>query len=292
MIQLTIYVSDITTVISVFSHIRIYTSASETGTYAHLVYIPLAAGQSTYTYLHTAGTSETWYKSSYWSNSTESSLSDAVQGSEPELYHYPTYPDEVEFSTFEMTIIRKIRRLIGDLKDVGRIYSESGDACSSVMDDNQTLDMAEKGWPVYVSINDIEYTSITDPYVQGYRYLTFSGTLVSGSQNPEVDLWFYTFKFSDKEIYQAYNDAMTPPLISSTNVNQDMLILQTAIDLLQSMYAEDVVGDGAMIRDDQSLYDPSPGLREREQIIARLQKMLDALVKQYMFGSITGILID
>lgn len=292
MIQLTIHVKDIATVMSVFTHIRLYTSSSETGTYTHLAYIPLAAGQSTYTYLHTAGTFETWYKSSYWSVSTESSLSDAVQGSEPELYHYPTYPDEVEFDTVKMTIIRKIRRLIGDFKNTNRIYSDGTDLCSSVVDDNKTIDMAEKGWPVYISVNDIEYTSIINPYVQGYRYLTFSGTLVSGSQNPAVDLWFYTFKFSDREVYQSYSDAMTPPLISSTNVTQDMLILQAAIDLLQNIYAEDIVNDGARIQDDMSLYDPSPGLRQRDALTKRLQDMLDKLVKQYLFSSLEGILID
>ena len=295
MIQLTVYVNDIDTVISMFSHIRIYTSTSETGTYSHLAYIPLAASQSTYTYLHTTGTSETWYKSSYWSNSTESSLSDAVQGSDPELYHYPTYPDEAEFSTSEMTIIRKIRRFIGDFKDIGRIYSDGSDFCSSVMDDNKTIDMGEKGWPVYIYVNGVEYTSITDPYVQGYRYLTFSGTLVSGSQNPEVNLWYHTFKFSDIEVYEAYGDAMIPPLVPDDCVSQDHLMLQAAIDLLMNMYAEDVVDDGASVRDDMTLYDPSPGLRERDRLIKQLRKQLDGLVqeciKSGMLG-LSGVLID
>ena len=290
MINLTIEVANIDTVISAFSHIRIYTSSSETGTYTHLVYVPLAAGQSTYTYLHTTGTFETWYKSSYWSSLTESSLSDAVQGSEPELYHYPTYPDEVEFDTSEMTIIRKIRRLIGDFKSLGRVYSDGTESCSSILDDNHTVDLNEKGWPVYVSINNTEYTSIVDPFVQGYQYLTFSGTLDSDSD--VVDIWYYQFKFSDREVYQAYSDAMIPPGLTGDTVTQDHLILQAAIDMLQNMYAEDAVEDGASVRDDQSVYDPSPGLRERERTIARLQKMLDMLVKQYMFGGVTGVLID
>ena len=64
MIRLTINVSDIAVVISVYSYIRIYRSTTETGTYTHLDYVPLVAGQSVYTYADTDGTVDHWYKSS------------------------------------------------------------------------------------------------------------------------------------------------------------------------------------------------------------------------------------
>lgn len=290
MIQLTIYVDDIDTVMTVFTHIRLYTSSTEGGTYTHLDYIPLVTGQSTYEYTHVAGTSDTWYKSSYWSVATESSLSDPVQGADAELYHYPTYPTEVSFSTSEQSLIRKIRRLIGDNKAVERMYLDGDEFISALKEDNKTVDIDDRGWPVYITVNDVEKTSYQDPVVQGYKYLTFSGTLDSDSD--VVEIWYYSFKFSDREVYQAYSDVMIPPLISSANVSQDMLILQSAIDLLQNMHAEDSVDDGAMIRDDMSLYDPSSGLLERDKIIKRLQKMLDNLVIQYMFSNISGVLID
>jgi hypothetical protein len=73
------------------------------------------------------------------------------------------------------------------------------------------------------------------------------------------------------------------------------LMLQAAIDLLQNMYAEDVVDDGASIRDDMTLYDPSPGLRERDRLIGRLQKQLDGLIKECIKSSmlgLAGVLID
>jgi hypothetical protein len=290
MIELTIMVDDISTVLSVFTHIRIYTSDSESGTYTHLDYITLAAGQSTYTYTHTAGTESTWYKSSYWSASTESSLSDPVQGTTTSLYHYPTYPDEVEFSTTESTIINRIRRYIGDNKEVKRLYLDGDEFVSYIKEDNKTVDIEERGWPVYITVNDIEKTSLYDPTVQGYQYLTFSGTL--DSDTDVVNLWYYLFKFSDREVYEAYENAMIPPGLTSSTVTTDCYVLQASIDLLENMTADDMVSDGAIIRDDQSLYDPSPGLRIRDDMINRLRKQLDDLVKQLMFSNITGVLID
>ena len=290
MIQLTIYVDDITTVMSVFTHIKLYTSSTETGAYTHLDYVLLVGGQSTYEYTHITGSTDTWYKSSYWSVATESSLSDPVQGADAELYHYPTYPVEVLFGTSELTIIRKIRRLIGDFKGLGKIYSDGTGSCTSILDDSHTIDLSDKSWPVYVSINSVEYTSVMDPIVQGYQYLTFSGTL--DSESDIVDVWYYKFKFSDREVYQAYSDVMIPPGLTGDTVTQDHLVLQAAIDMLENMTAEDMVDNGALVRDGLDTYDPTPGLRERDATIKRLKRMLDALIKQYMFAGITGVLID
>lgn len=290
MIQLTIYVDDIDAVISVFTHIRLYTSDAEDGTYAHLDYIALVAGQSTYEYTHIAGTADTWYKSSYWSTSTESSLSDAVQGTEAELYHYPTYPSEVSFSSSEKVIIRKIRRLIGDNNEVERLYLDGDEFISHTMEDNQTVDWDNYGWPVYILLNGNEKTSLSDPVVQGYKYLTFSGTLDTSTD--VIEVWYYSFKFSDRQVYETYDDTLIPAGLTSSTVTQDHLILQAAIDLLESMTNEDMVDDGAVIRDDMSVYDPSPGLKERDKSVKRLQKRLDDLIKQYMMAGLGGVLID
>lgn len=295
MIQLTVYVDDITAVMTVFTHIRLYTSSEENGSYTHLDYIPLVAGRSTYDYTHVVGTPDTWYRSSYWSVAVESSLSDSVQGADAELYHYPIYPTEVSFSTSEQNLVRKIRRLIGDVKGLGNLYTDGTEFCSSILGDGKTMDLGEKGWPVYISINDVEYTTLDDPIVQGYQYLTFSGTLNSGVQNDVVNIWYYTFKFSDREVYEAYGDAMIPPFVPADCVSQDHLMLQAAIDLLVSMYAEDMVDDGASIRDDMTLYDPSPGLRERDKLLKHLRKQLDGLVQECVRSSmlgLAGVLID
>lgn len=304
MIQLTIEVADIVNVMLMYDSIRIYTSDAENGTYTYLDSVSLQAGVSTYTYLHLAGTTDTWYRSSYYNITTlaESSLSNAARGTAPSLYHIATYPAEYDFDSTEEIIIRKIRRLIGDSKGLSRLWIDGSDICadglcSNVLEDGRTLDLEEKGWPVYISVNDVEYTTLAEPVVQGYRYLTFSGTLetlTSGCVG-DVEIWYSTFKFSDREVYEAYGDAMIPPLVPADCVSEDHLMLQASIDLLESLTAEDLVDDGAAIRDDQTLYDPSPGLRERDRLIARLRKQLDLLVKECLKSGLLGlegVLID
>lgn len=295
MIRITIQVNDINTVISVYDTIRIYRSDASDGTYVLIVTISLQAGVLNYTYVDVDGTPDNWYKSKYYNTSTtnESSFSNATQGTSM-IFHTVTYPEEYAFNASEQLIIRRIRRYVGDLKDLGRLYVDqsTGEYCSNILEDNKTMDLVDRMWPVYISVDNFEFTTLTDPLVQNYQYLTFSGTLVSGTQTKKIEIWYHTFKFSDRQIFEAYGDTMIPAGLTSDNVTQDHLILQAAIDLLQNMYAEDAVDDGAVIRDDQTLYDPSPGLKERDKMISRLQKMLDNLINQYRFSELSGVLLD
>jgi len=295
MIKLTIIVASVDVYIGLgFTHIRLYTSTTETGIYTYLTNIALVAGQTKYSYTHTAGTDDTWYKSSIYDNVNvvECCWSDPVRGTSPALFHYATYPAECVFDADESVIIRKVRRLIGDLEGLSRLYIDGSDEytfSSALRPDELTIDLSEKSWPVHISLNSIGKTNLDDPVVQGYQYLTFSGTL---SSSDVIDIWYYTFKFSDREIYEAYVDTLIPPGLTSSTVTQDHLVLQAAIDLLENMASGDMIDDGAVVRDDRSLYDPSPGLRERAVTIERLKKMLDSLIKQYMFSNLTGVQID
>jgi len=295
MIRLTIQVEDINVVMTMYDIIRIYRSDAKEGTYAIVGLVALVGGQSNYAFTDQDGTPDHWYKSRYYNtgNTNESSFSNAVHGTVT-LYHDVTYPPEFVFSTEEQLLTRKIRRYIGDLKGLDRLYidQETGEFCSNILEDNRTIDMVDKMWPVYVAVDGVEFTTLTDPVVQGYRYLTFSGTLISGTQTKLIEIWYHTFKFAERQVYEAYGDAMIPPGLTAASVTQDHLILQAAIDLLENMTSEDMVDDGAVIRDDQTLYDPSPGLREREKTIKRLRKMLDDLIIQYRFYGLEGVLID
>jgi len=188
--------------------------------------------------------------------------------------------------------------LIGDLKGLKRIYECDGEFCTSIQPDDHTFDLGEKGWPVSVSVDGVEYTSLEDPVVQGYQYLTFSGSLVSGTQSACIDIWFHTFIFSDREIYEAYSDAIVPPGVPIDCVSEDHLIFQAAIDLLESIALDNLINDGAVVRDDQTVYDPSPGLRglsSADGPIDRLKKQLDGLIKECIRSSLlgtSGYLID
>jgi hypothetical protein len=304
MIRLTIQVTDIDNVIQLYSYIRLYISDSENGTYTHLAYIVLIPDQTTYTYDDVTGTTDTWYKSSYYSSAAESSMSDPAHGISPSLFHNITYPEEFTFDTDQSVIIRKIRRYIGDFKKLSRMYLEDCErsSCNFIHADGKTIELEEKGWPVYISLKTesdvvIDKTSSIDPVVQGYKYMTFSGTLSdsTGCDYDTIDVWYYTFKFSDREIYEAYGDAMLPANVPSDSVTTDHLILRASIDLLENMTSEDMIDDGAQITDDQSQYNPAPGLAERDKTIKRLQKMLDDLISEVLYNAVyatTGILID
>lgn len=88
---------------------------------------------------------------------------------------------------------------------------------------------------------------------------------------------------------------MIPPNVPFKCVTQDHLILQAAIDLLENLIKQETNTESAIIRDDQTVYDPSPGLRARSDLIARLRKQLDALIKESvrscMLG-LEGVLLD
>lgn len=307
MIRLTIRVTDIDNVMLLYSYIRIYRSDAEDGTYTSLAFVPLVPSQSEYTYDDITGTPDYWYKSSYYYDATiESALSDPAQGTAPTLYTGATYPNEMDFDTDQSVIIRKIRRYIGDFKGLSRIYLEDceDESCNYINEDGKTLELSEKGWPVYISLRalsdstPVEKTSLIDPVVQGYKYLTFSGTLVNSGdvcQYTTIDVWYYTFKYSDVEIYQSYGDAMVPPNVPTDRVTQDHLVLQASIALLENMTSEDMTEDGASIKDDASSYDPSPGLLQRDKTIKRLKKILDDLIDETRRNAIidlTGVLLD
>lgn len=279
MVKLTIYVDEVNTVIEAgFTQCIIYRADTETGTYTSIHTIILQSGVSTYYHTDATGDSTKWYKSRYYNPTAAefSSFSDPVQGEEEEIYHNIAYPQEAYLGSSDETLVKKIRVLIGDVKEVRREYQE--ECHSSVSEDGHTYELDQKGWPLYISLSDVEMTSSSDPYFDGYRYLTFSGTV---GADDSIDIWYYTFRWSDVEILDHYNNVLIPPGLTTTTVTTDHMILQAAIDLLEAENWRDYIENGATIRDSDTRWDPSPGYRARESAIKRLQKRLDDLVKQY-----------
>jgi hypothetical protein len=169
--------------------------------------------------------------------------------------------------------------------------------------------MDEKGWPAYINMGGMQFTDTDNPSVNGYRFLrfqqyiddvctecvTYSGTCgedVVKEVTHGVDIWYYTFRNSDRQIMEAYDNCPPPSPLTSTTATAEAYMLQTSIDLLRGSLWEDATEDGASIRDEGSHYDPSPGLDTRRQLLADLQKRLDDLIKAVMLSGITGVLID
>ena len=302
MITLTFTVDSISTVIQIYDYILIERSASDSGPFtavAGLGPISLVAGTSQYVEIDADGTATDWYRSRYYAApDIYSGYSDPVLGDAGDLYYNPTYPPEISYGSAQQLVLDEIRLLIGDPKDLYREYGD--DAKSSIMADNKTYHLDEKGWPAAITIAGTSYTQTSDPTVNGYRYLKFSNfiddvtTGCSGTEGIEygVDIWYYTFRNSDRQIMEAYDNCPTPPPLNLSNATSQAYILYTAKRLLQQENWHDAIEDGAEIADEGSRYDPSPGFNFRESLLDDVNKLLDDLINSVILTGIEGVRVE
>ena len=311
MIRLTFSVDSVNTVIQVYDTIQVQRSATETGTFttvSGLGSVTLSAGTSTYTLDDPTGTSTDWYISRYYSTSTGfySEWSSPILGEAGEIFYDPLYPEEISYGTAQQLVIDRIRRLIGDPVRLRREYGE--EALANVHQDDMTLELPELGWPASVTVGGIAFNTINNPSVNDYRYLRFNthigdicqecvtysgcGGEISKDISYGLDVWYYTFRHSDRQIMEAYDNCPPPAPLTEATATSDAYMLQTAIDLLWKELWEDSTEDGAAVRDEGSQYNPEPGLKIRKQLLDSLQKRLDALIKSVQLSGIGGVLID
>lgn len=304
MITIRFTIDNLDSVRQVYDTLELQRSDSgETGAYTTLTSgidpypITLIGATSPFTVEDANGTADSWYRTRYYCSSTVncpdtsaiSGWSDPIKGEAGLVCYSPTYPVEVAYGSTDQLIINRIRILIGDPVGLKREYDE----CDNIHQDNKVYELEEKGWPCSININGTTYNTSTNPTVNGYRYLKFTEdiTTVSGV-DVNVDIFYYIFRHSDREIMEAYDTCYPPSGLTLTTANQEAYFLTTAIDLLSQESWEDFVEDGAVITDESSKWDPSPGIRAREDMLARLQKRLDDLVKRLLLSGISGILID
>ena len=271
--------------------------------------ILLSSAYSQYYYTDYSGESESWYTSRYYSSSTGSysGWADPVLGERGDLYYNPVFPPEVKYGTEQQLIIDRIRILTGDPIGLRREFGE--DALSSVHSDGKVYELDERGWPSFVTMGGKSFNSTSNPNVNGYRFLKFtehvdsvcitcSGIInVCGDEIQKeivngVDIWYYTFLKSDREIIEAYDNCPMPISLMSSNVTTEAYILQTSIDLVRSNLLNDSIEDGANISDEGSKYDPEGGLKIRKELLDDLKIRLKDLVKTLIFSNMEGVLID
>lgn len=258
--------------------------------------ILLHSGYSQYYFTDPDGEAFDWYISRYVNstNGSASGWSDAVIGEPHDIYYNPLYPPEIVYGSADQLVISRIRLLMGDPLDLRREYGE--EASSSIHPDGRTYEMDEKGWAASINMNGVPYNDITNPTVNGYRFLRFgediSTTVWSGCTEYGVDIWYYTFLYSDREIMHAYDNCPPPTGLTTTTANAEAYMLKTAYELLYQQVFNDAMEDGAVITDEGTRYDPSPGLNNRKALLDDLKKRLDDLVKSLALTGIEGVLID
>lgn len=312
MIILTLTVDNINVVIQVYNRIQIERSTTELGTFttvSGLGPVTLVNGISSYEVIDSTGEPTDWYRSRYYSTITGnySAWADPVLGSSGELFQDPLFPPEVSYGTSEKLVINRIRLLIGDPKRLTREYGE--EAMASIHSDGKTYEMAEKGYPVSINMAGRAFNDTLNPTVDGYRYLRFQEyidvicTSCSGITNlcgdevtidieNSIDIWFYIFRQSDRQIMNVYDTCPPPIGLTTSTATSQAYILQTAIDIIRKELLEDSVEDGSLIVDDQSKYDPSEGLKIRKDLLNDLQDQLKDLINLLKMQEISGVLID
>ena len=307
MIHLTFSVEDISSVIKVYNQIQVQSASSETGTFTTLSTadfpIWLTSTQTTYTANDPDGSADTWYRSRYRCSESggdstcrnngctgeDSSWSDPILGETGKICYSVTYPVEVGYGTSEQLVIDRIRRLVGDPIGLKREYNEQ----ANIHEGGKVYELEEKGYPCSININGTTYNTTSDPAVNNYRYLEFSNdiTTLSGV-DLKVNIFYYIFRHSDREIMEAYDSCPPPQGLTTVTANSEAYMLQTSIDLLMQELWEDCTENGAVIKDEGSLYNPEGGQKIRSELIDKLQKRLDGLVKTLILGGISGVLID
>ena len=211
------------------------------------------------------------------------------------FYYNPLYPPEVDYGTQDRLVINRIRLLIGDPVGLSRMHGQ--EALSYLHQDKQVFELEEKGWPCSINMFNTQYTSSVNPTVNGYRYLRFntpldtSITTISGVDT-SVDIWYYTFRNSDRQIMQIYDATPPPTPLTVSNCTPDIYMLQVAYDILNSETWEAISEDGVLIIDNRDTYDPTPGLQSRDKMLSKLKDRLEAAIKALRLSGIGGVRID
>lgn len=317
MIDITISVDDITSVILVFDRIQLmkYTgtgvppSTIDEGVYTTLSGIDkindregvsdiyLSSTYSQYYFTDPEGLGTDWYISRYFNTSTSSTSgwSSPILGETGDIFYNPMYPPEVSYGSSDKLVIDHIRRLIGDPIGLRRDYGEEEE--SSLSSDRKVYTLGEYGWPASINMYSTQYTSSNDPVVNGYEYLKFTNpvsdtyTVVSGIEY-NIDVWYYTFRNSDRNIMETYDSAYPPAGLTSSNCTSEIYMLQSAYDLLTKETWEVINEDGSDIDDEGSKYSPDPGIKARNWMLDKLKKRLEESIRFARGPWIGGVRID
>lgn len=291
---------------TLFNKIRIFRATDVNGPYSMIVEIDFSTPA---TYCDLTSTPQLYYKAQFYNSNTMISSVFSEVAQETGIFSQftvpettATYPPEIALSDDDREITESIRITLGDSGLIERDSFSASDpqsnaACAAQIDlAGCTWELEEwKGWPQKVVLNGVEKTDINDPQVIGYRYLSFSGTspCITGS----LDVYYNTFRFSDREILMAYDRARNLLVacgLTEDRITTEMRIMQAAILLLEGE-VRDVSSGAFKIVDGDTTYDNSSMIRSRTEDLTDLKRKIDFLVECARYAAsydITGCRID
>lgn len=304
---LTITVRSAVQVGAVFDELHIYRADSANGPFSQIAVLSLT-GAGTYSYLDTGASASRYYKAQFFNSSTLVSSVFSELAQETGIfseYTVPTstatYPPELALSDQDREIVESIRITLGDLGSIERDFFDSTDAtcavaCGAQISSNAcTWELSEyKGWPQKVTLNGEVKTSLSDPQVIGYRFLTFSGsTCITGS----LDIFYNHFRFADREILLAYDRAKNLLVscgLTGNQITTEMLIMQAAILLLEGEL-RDLQQTSIRIRDGDTTYDNTATVSARSRDLDDIRRKIRELIECARINAsynLEGVLID
>ncbi|HEC67149.1 MAG TPA: hypothetical protein ENI23_17870 [bacterium] len=301
---LTIFVPDISAVTALFDTIRIYRSTTGKVSDRTLYNtIALVVGTNSYDWTDASGESSyvVWFTYFNSTSLNEGGFSDSILYGTAGQKFMPgfsfsdaTYPEEHSLYFTDQTTVDKIRDYIGDYKTVKRDYvSSTSGGFERVSEDEYSYRLSDPpGWPLKVTLDSVAYTTLSDPVVDGYEFVTFSGNTIS-TVSGILDIWYESHRFSDREILKAYLSEPPPPPMTASTVTTNMLRLATSITLLE-VELRQLMGStaGSWNLQSELSYNPDPILRARQTDLVTLRKKLENLIDSTLLISMEGIRID
>jgi len=305
---ITIAVRSVSQVEAVFDELLVFRADSANGPFSLIDTISLT-GSGSYNSLDTGSSAGKYYKAQYFNSTTMVSSVFSELAQETGVfseYSVPistaTYPPEIALSEQDREIVESIRITLGDLGLIERDFFDSSDtqsqfACASqISADECTWELEEfKGWPQRVTLNGEEKTSLSDPQVLGYRFLTFSGgtACITGT----LDIFYNHFRFADREILLAFdraNNLLVSCGLTSGQITTEMLIMQAAILLLEGEL-RDLQQSSIRIRDGDTTYDNTATVsarsRDLDDIRRKIRELIDCARINASYN-LEGVLID
>ena len=307
---ITVNILSVSQVSAIFDQLLIFRATATVGPFTQLTAISLS-GASSETYLDTGVSPDSYYKAQFFNSSTMITSQFSELAQETGVFSEftvpvstATYPPEIALSEQDREIVESLRVTLGDMGAIERDYFDADDhqgtgACrENISAQGCTWELSEpRGWPRSVILNGVVKTSLSDPLVVGYKYLTFSGgtSCITGT----LDVMYNHFRFADRELLLAYDRARNlltaNCTLSDSEITTEMLIMQAAILLLEGELRDLQSNAGVRIRDGSTEYDSSYIIGARTQDLTDLKnklKDLIACITRYKSYRLEGVRID